>query len=138
MLKRGNFTDKERALRNKVEAEHALFRYRMLASGVKEVYDNCIQISFYECIYEYFTYFDNFTDEMIAGCLMEDHVINALWEVYVKYEYLRYDTWEKISDLINSLILRRKEEQNGELFPYGRPWTFHDLEIPEEEKSEEG
>lgn len=109
MMKRGVFSNNKRKLLLKVEAEHELFKYKMLASPVKDVYERCNEIRFYECVYEYFRYCESITEEYMKACLKESEIIAALWRTYIENEYLKIDTWEDIEDLI--LVMKERQKQ---------------------------
>lgn len=109
MMKRGVFSNNKRKLLVKVEAEHELFKYKMLASPVKDVYERCNEIRFYECVYEYFRYCESITEEYMKACLKESEIIAALWRTYVENEYLKIDTWEDIEDLM--LVMKERQKQ---------------------------
>lgn len=109
MMKRGVFSNNKRKLLLKVEAEHELFKYKMLASPVKDVYESCNEIRFYECVYEYFRYCESITEEYMEACLKESEIISALWRTYMENEYLKIDTWEDIEDLI--LVMKERQKQ---------------------------
>ncbi len=81
------YSDNERKLFKKVDNEHELFKYKMLSSTPKEIYDNCNIIKFYECIYEYFRYEEIIAEKHIKSCLKCGNVIASLYEVYIEYEF---------------------------------------------------
>ena len=70
-MKRGVFGEKEKNLRNKVEKERELFRYKMLASSSAEIYEACSKIRFYERFYEYFQYKEHLGKGLVEACLEE-------------------------------------------------------------------
>lgn len=109
MMKRGVFSNNKRKLLVKVEAEHELFKYKMLVSPVKDVYERCNEIRFYECVYEYFRYCESITEEYMKACLKESEIIAALWRTYIENEYLKIDTWEDIEDLM--LVMKERQKQ---------------------------
>lgn len=109
MMKRGVFSNNKRKLLLKVEAEHELFKYKMLASPIKDVYERCNEIRFYECVYEYFRYCESITEEYMKACLKESEIMPALWRTYIENEYLKIDTWEDIEDLI--LVMKERQKQ---------------------------
>ena len=74
MMRRGDMPDREIELMKRIETEHTIFKYRMLASPAAEVYENCNVIRFYECIYEFFQYAENIEKEYINACLMYENV----------------------------------------------------------------
>ena len=100
MMRRGLFREKERELWKKIAKEHELFRYKMLASTAEAVYDACNRIWFYECIYEYFQYAENIEEKFVEACLEEENAIATLWELYVRYEYLKVGTWEDVEEIL--------------------------------------
>lgn len=100
-MKRGIFSDEERMLYRKVEQEHDLFMYKILASTAEIIYGNCGQIRFYECVYEYFMYVEKIERKHILACLKCGNIMQTLYEVYLKREYLDYSTFEKIRELLD-------------------------------------
>lgn len=106
-MKRGIFNEKERRIRKKVQQEHELFKYKMLALPAEEIYNNCNKIRFYECIYEYFQYAEDVEKRFVDACLKESNVIAVLWDLYIEYEYLKCDTWEGIEEILRMLVDRR-------------------------------
>lgn len=109
MMRRGDMPDREIELMKRIETEHTIFKYRMLASPAAEVYENCNVIRFYECIYEFFQYAENIEKEHINACLMYENVIGTLYQLYIKYEYLRYSRWEDIEEMLSALLEEQKK-----------------------------
>lgn len=103
-MKRGEFSDTERQLRKQIETEYLLFKYQTLSKSNIEIYDNCNIIRFYHCIYEYFLYSENLDKTHISVCLKCDNIIASLYHLYLKYEYLSYDKWEDIKEILNVFI----------------------------------
>ena len=99
--KRKNCSEQEEALLCRIEQEHDLFYYRMISESPKVVYEKCGIIKFYECIFEYFLYCENIKPEIIETCLQEDNVLSSLYELYLKHESLRADTWSEIETLLD-------------------------------------
>lgn len=112
MMKRGVFSSSKKKILAKAEAEHELFKYKMLASLVKDVYEKCSEIRFYECIYEYFRYCESVPEEYIEACLKESEIFQALWRTYMENEYLKADTWEDIEELIAVLMERQNQKKD--------------------------
>lgn len=108
-MRRGLFSEKERELRKKIAKEHELFQYKMLASSAEAVYDACNRIWFYECIYEYFQFAGNIEKKSVDACLEEEDIMAALWELYVKYEYLKVGTWEDVEEILDVFVERKGE-----------------------------
>ncbi len=108
-MRHGNMSDKEIELMKRMETEHTIFKYRMLASSAAEVYENCNVIRFYECIYEFFQYAENIEKEYIDVCLRYENIIETLYQLYMKYEYLRYSRWEDIEEILSALVQEQKK-----------------------------
>ena len=102
-MQRGIFTDAERKLKKQVEIEYQLFKYKMLSKSNTEIYDNCNVILFYHYIYEYFTYCQDLDNIHISACLKCEAIIDALYHIYMTYEYLRCERWEDIEEILNVL-----------------------------------
>ena len=100
-MKRRDCTQKEQNLRRKIDTEYSLFKYKMLSASTREIYEKCKQIYFYECHYEYFQYCEEVTDSIFSVSVGKDHVLQELWEVYLKYEYLGVENWKGIEELLN-------------------------------------
>ena len=98
-MKRGVFGEKEKNLRNKVEKERELFRYKMLASSSAEIYEACSKIRFYE----YFQYVEHMEMTIIDACLKEQDLMETLWDLYLEREYLKCDTWEEMAEVLGAL-----------------------------------
>lgn len=108
-MRRGDMSDREIELLKRIETEHTIFKYRMLASTAAEVYENCNIIRFYECIYEFFQYAEDIEKEYTNACLRYENVIETLYQLYMKYEYLRYSRWEDIEEMLSTLVEEQKK-----------------------------
>lgn len=103
-MRRGDMPDREIELMKRIETEHTIFKYRMLASTAAEVYENCNVIRFYECIYEFFQYAGDIEKEHVNACLQYENIIEALYQIYIKYEYLRCSRFEDIDEILSALV----------------------------------
>lgn len=108
LMKRIDHSEREKEMLKKVGAEYELFRYKMLSKSVQEVYNACRCISFYECVYEYFQYFEKISTDFVNAANHSEAVLAELWEIYLKYEYLRIENWEEIEELLNVYVMERK------------------------------
>jgi len=108
-MRRGDMSDREIELMKRIETEHTIFKYRMLASTAAEVYENCNVIRFYECIYEFFQYAEDIEKGYTNACLRYENIIGTLYQLYMKYEYLRYSRWEDIEELLSALVEEQKK-----------------------------
>ncbi len=107
-MRNSTYSSQLRHLRKKVLREHNQYRKRMMFSTPKEIYDNCNEIQFYECVSEYFRYNEHINPEYLSACNMYPHVIKHLHNLYLKYENLQVNTWEGIDELLNCLVYRQK------------------------------
>lgn len=103
-MKRGEFSENEQKLLKQVETEYLLFKYKTLSKNNKEIYKLYDKIRFYEYIYEYFMYAESLEKEHLLIYIKYDNIIAIMYELYVKYEYLRYDRWEDIEEILNVLV----------------------------------
>ena len=101
MVKRCNRQSQEEELIRRLETEHDLFYYRMISESSRAVYEKCAKIRFYEIIYEYFLYCENIENKHIEACLLAEQILSELYDIYLKYEDLRVDTWEDVKDLLD-------------------------------------
>ena len=112
-MKRKDHPEKEKELLKKVQTEYELFRYRMLLSPVREVYNACRVICFYECLHEYFKYCEKISSDFINASAGEEQVLAQLWGLYLENEYLRADTWDEIEGMLNTYVVEQKQKKAG-------------------------
>ena len=68
------------------------------------------------CIYEYFRYAQDIEPAHTGACLKcGEYVIETLYRLYLKYEYLRYSRWEDIEELLDVLV--REQEDGARIMP---------------------
>lgn len=91
--------DIETVLR-KIKGEHAVFKHKMLSGTVQETYDFCRHICFYESLREYFLYKECICREFLEAARERKNILEELWKIYLKDEYLKADTWEEIEILL--------------------------------------
>lgn len=109
-MKRGVFPEGVTKAVRTVESEFELFKYKTLSKSRREIFEECNAIRFYSCIYEYFLYADVIREEHIRVCLKCGDITSSLYRIYMKYEYLRYDRWEDVEELLDALA---RELGNG-------------------------
>ena len=100
MYKRGEISQRKKEMLAKLEVEHKLFKYRMLSGDNKSIYDACNKIRVYECLYEYFLWKEDINTEYIQLLSGNDSVLQTLYDIYLKYEYLDVGTWLAIDELL--------------------------------------
>lgn len=110
VFKRQDYPDKEKKLRSDVKMEYDLFRQNMINRTPEEVYENCCQIRFYECVQEYFLYKEHISGEIVNACYMESNLLQKLWQIYLKYESTEVTSWEEIENMIEFFIVGKKKE----------------------------
>lgn len=108
-MRKGELTDKELQLITVAEREFGLFKYKMLSKSRKKIFDDHSRIRFYSYIYEYLMYADDIAKEHIGACLRYEEPIAELYRVYQGYEYLRYDRWEDIEELLDVLVREQED-----------------------------
>ena len=107
LMKRKEHTEKEKELLEKITAEYELFRCKMLLQPTWEIYNSCRSICFYECLYEYFRYCEKISRDFINASEKEDLILAQLWELYLKNEYLKADTWDEIESILRAYVDKR-------------------------------
>lgn len=85
---------------NNVDKEYNQFKLEMLSKTPHEIYDNCKIILFYENIYEYCIYNETISEEYAKLIEERTGIINDLYHLYLKYEFLGINNWSEIDDLI--------------------------------------
>ena len=92
---------KAKSFRTQIESEHVQFYSNMNKKEKSEIYHSCNKIQFFESLYEYFM-----TSELTEGCLGichgQENLIGALWDLYLKREDIRIDTWQGIEELLGA------------------------------------
>lgn len=106
--RREEYTDTMRKLLNDITMEVELFRSKMLAKDVKTVYDNSKEIIFYESVFEYFLYSENISKDVIKTCWTDSWLMENLWKLYLKEEFLTVATWEGIEELLELYATRKR------------------------------
>lgn len=101
MYRRQEYQEIKKQFIYKVEQEYNLFKYFMLSKLPYEIYDACSIIYFYECIHEYFQYNENINKQFILKTYKQDKIISVLKDIYNSYEYLYFNTWCDIDEIIN-------------------------------------
>ena len=115
-MRRGIFPDSRIRLIQSVEREFELFKYKTLSKSRNEIFEDCGIIRFYSCVHEYFMYVDEIEEAHGKACLRcGENVIDTLYRLYLKYEYLRYSRWEDIEELLNVLV--REQEDGNRIMP---------------------
>lgn len=99
-MKRGDRPEKEKEMLQKIRTEYELFYYKTLSRTPQEIYHACKRICFFECVYEYFQYKEEISEDFINATGQRDRILEELWEIYLKHEYLGMDTWEEIEELL--------------------------------------
>jgi hypothetical protein len=103
-MRRREYAECEKQMIQKISMEHAIFKYKMMSASTQEIYDSCKKICFYECMQEYFVYCEQINREFVETAVQRDDILETLWNIYLKYEYLRADTWKEIEDILNVYV----------------------------------
>lgn len=112
LMRRREYAEGEKQMIQKINTEHALFKYSMLSGSTHEVYDACKRICFYECMQEYFLYSEQISTEFVGAAGHSDRILAELWEIYLKYEYLKADTWAEIEDILKVYVTEYGTKNN--------------------------
>lgn len=83
-----------------INKEHTMFKSKMLSGTVHEVYDSCRRICFCESLWEYFLYSEHISRMFLEAALGKEGILEGLWEIYLKNESLRVDTWDEIERIL--------------------------------------
>lgn len=109
MMKHYEIPEAEREMAEKIKTEYRLFRYKTLSGTPRMVYGSCRRICFYESIKEYFLYNEQINRDFINASRGCSKIINELWKIYLKYEYLKADTWDEIENLLQAYVDEHKK-----------------------------
>ena len=113
MQKAPDLREREEELLKRLEYEHELFYYKMIARPSGEVYHECSQIQFHECIYEYFLYCDSIRAEYVDACLYGAEIFGTLYSLFLEQESLCVTNWEGIEELMEAYIAWQKLDRKG-------------------------
>ena len=91
----------------RIREEIKEFRHGIFMMARKDIYDMCNKIRVYECLYEYFDCCEELKPLHVRACLRERNILQSLYELYVKHEYLKVDTWEDIEALLDEFVRRQ-------------------------------
>ena len=94
----------KKKLLKKIQQEYVIFKYKMLSGNRKEIYDSSNQIIFYECLHEYFLYYEEISESFIEVTKDMDNILERLYVLYLKYEHLQVYTWDNINELIMDYV----------------------------------
>lgn len=108
--------DKKRDLiseiKTSVEDEYLAFKEDMLTKSSSYVFDRYYEIYFYKELYNYITSNDDLDNPVVTNkyfkCLKQDkgHILDKLFQYYLKSEYARINTWDEIEDFIKEYCIR--------------------------------
>ena len=108
VLRRKECGEKEKRFLRKVKREHSLFKYQMLSGTNREIYDSWNKICFYENLIEYFLYKEDIDEEIVEAGLQAEDLLDELYHVYLKYEWLQITSWEKIEEILTVYVGEKK------------------------------
>lgn len=108
VLRRKECGEKEQGFLRKVQREYSLFKYQMLSGTNREIYENCNKISFYENLIEYFLYKEDIGEEIVEAGLQAEDLLDELYHIYLKYEWLQITSWEKIEEILAVYVGEKK------------------------------
>ena len=112
LMKRKEHTEKEKELLEKITAEYELFRCKMLLQPTWEIYNSCRSICFYGCLY-----CEKISRDFINASEKEHWVLAQLWELYLKNEYLKADTWDEIESILRTYVdMRMPQSEDGDTY----------------------
>lgn len=97
----------------KISVEHAIFKYEMLSASTHEVYDSCRQICFYECVQEYFLYSGRISRKFAEAASHSNSILEELWEIYLKFEYLNADTWTQLEEILHVYVMEHGSKRTN-------------------------
>ena len=104
----------------KIQKEFYDFKHKLIRKGSKtEIFENCTKICFYSCVKEYFELNKDIPFPYMQTAYHLNGFLDLAWRYFLKYEELRYDTWEALDDLMKcmadhewALIITREERKH--------------------------
>lgn len=99
-------------IKTSVEDEYLAFKEEMLKKSSLEVFESYYEIHFYKELYNYITSNDDLDNPIVTNkyfkCLKKDkgHILDKLYQYYLKSEYARIHTWDDIEDFIKEYCER--------------------------------
>ena len=88
----------------KIQKEFYGFKRRLIRKGSKtEIFDNCLKINFCCCLKEYFELNKEIPFVYLQTAYHINGFLELAWRYFLKYEELRYETWEEIDRLMKCM-----------------------------------
>ena len=86
----------------KAKREYRAFRRMTLRKGKGDIWEDSGRIHFYCTVMEYFRYCGGERKRwhMLQGLALP---IRAMWNCYLKYDYLEYGTWQGIEGILEQM-----------------------------------
>ncbi|MBR1703054.1 MAG: hypothetical protein IJ716_14085 [Lachnospiraceae bacterium] len=89
----------------KVQKEFDDFKCLLIRKGSKaEIFENCTKICFYSCMKEYFELNRKIPLTYLQIAYHINGFLDLAWKYFLKYEELRYDTWEALDGLMQCMM----------------------------------
>lgn len=94
-------------IKTSVEDEYFKFKEETLNKSSLEVYESYYEIHFYKEIYNFIRSYDDYDEEYLE-CLKKDkgHIIDKLYQYYLKSEYSSINNYEDMLDLLKDYCWR--------------------------------
>ena len=95
--------------KNRIEREVFRFRRVTLTHARKaDIWDNCHKIHFYTCVKEYFSLNTRIPQVYLELAIADPSLVQTMWNTYLKYEHLQYQTWEDIEEILEVVVIQWK------------------------------
>lgn len=98
--------DKRKKAYRKILREYQKFKRKLIYRSEKEVlWESCNKIHFYSSIREYFELNEKIPEVCLDFIMTDSRPIETMWRLYLKKEFLGYQTWQEIDELIDEIIM---------------------------------
>lgn len=94
----------DRAYIKNVSEEYWKYRKQTLELSPEQIWDGCLRIRFYSCMYEYFLYNEKISETAAEKLATDSSILAGCWELYLKYEELSVESWTDIDELIERYL----------------------------------
>lgn len=104
----------EKQARKKVLREYRLFKRRFrYRKTFGDLWEACGQVHFYSTVKEYFELNEKIPKVYLELIMKEERPLAAMWETYLSEDYLRYQTWEEIEEILEAMLIKWKLPMAG-------------------------
>lgn len=94
-----------RRAKKKIEREYFKFRRVTLRYATKsEIWNICHKVHFFCTVTEYFQLKPSIPKLYLELAVVDPALLQTMWDTYLKYEELQYETWADIEEILDKVV----------------------------------